>query len=243
MEMLGLVVAVFVFAGMVKGALGLGLPTVAMGLLTIVIAPFQAASLLIIPSMITNIWQLFAEGRVWALVQRFWLLLLGIMVGTIFSIFPTLSEASGKTSEILLGSMLVIYGIYGLWVKQLPDLRAYEKWLSPLIGYLGGALIVSTGVIIIPAVPYLQSLRLKRDDLVQALGLVFTLSTICLAIYLQLHSTANMQIDYRLAWAAVIPALLGMWLGQKLRYRIPEQRFRRFFFVGLISLGAYMLLH
>ena len=55
MEMLALVIMVFMLAGMVKGALGLGLPTVAMGLLTLVIAPFQAASLLIIPSMLSLI--------------------------------------------------------------------------------------------------------------------------------------------------------------------------------------------
>ncbi len=137
MEMLALVIMVFMLAGMVKGALGLGLPTVAMGLLTLVIAPFQAASLLIIPSMITNFWQLFAEGRVWSLIQRFWLLLLGIIIGTVFSFLPTLSQATGKTSEVLLGGMLIVYGLYGLWVKQLPNLAPYEKWLSPIIGYLG----------------------------------------------------------------------------------------------------------
>ncbi|MFX8988295.1 sulfite exporter TauE/SafE family protein, partial [Acinetobacter baumannii] len=59
MDMLLLVIAVFIFAGLVKGTLGLGLPTVAMGLMSMVISPFQAAALLIVPSMITNIWQLF----------------------------------------------------------------------------------------------------------------------------------------------------------------------------------------
>ena len=59
--MIGFVVAVFAIAGMIKGTLGLGLPAVAMGLLTLVISPFQAATLLIIPSMVTNIWQLFAK--------------------------------------------------------------------------------------------------------------------------------------------------------------------------------------
>lgn len=241
MDMLLLVMGVFIFAGLVKGTLGLGLPTVAMGLMSMVISPFQAAALLIVPSMITNIWQLFAEGRIWPLVRRFWTLLLGIMVGTYWSFLPTLSASSGQTSEGLLGAMLVAYGIYGLFVKQLPDLSPYERWLSPVIGYLGGALIVATGVIIIPAVPYLQSLRLKRDDLVQALGLVFTLSTIFLAIYLYVYTAAATEIDYRLAWIAVLPALLGMWWGQKIRYQIPEQKFRRLFFIGLILLGTYML--
>ncbi len=40
------------------------LPAVSMGLLSLVISPFQAATLLIIPSMVTNFWQLLAEGRV-----------------------------------------------------------------------------------------------------------------------------------------------------------------------------------
>ncbi|MCP5877547.1 sulfite exporter TauE/SafE family protein, partial [Klebsiella pneumoniae] len=56
-------IVVFAFAGMIKGMIGLGLPAVSMGLLTIAMSPFQAASLLIVPSMVTNVWQLFAEGH------------------------------------------------------------------------------------------------------------------------------------------------------------------------------------
>ena len=124
---------------------------------------------------------------------------------------------------MLLGGMLIAYGGFGLFVKQLPDLSRHAGWLSPIVGYIGGALIVSTGVIIIPAVPYLQSLRLKRDELVQSLGLVFTFSTICLAIYLYLYTGASSVVDYRLAWLAVLPALLGMWWGQKSATKLPKK--------------------
>ena len=58
------IAVVFLLAGLVKGMIGLGLPAVSMGLLTMMISPFQAASLLIVPSMVTNVWQLFAEGQV-----------------------------------------------------------------------------------------------------------------------------------------------------------------------------------
>ena len=58
-----LVTATFLLAGFVKGVVGLGLPTVAMGLLTLVLAPSQAAALLIVPSFVTNIWQLLAGPR------------------------------------------------------------------------------------------------------------------------------------------------------------------------------------
>ncbi|MCW8039073.1 MULTISPECIES: sulfite exporter TauE/SafE family protein [Acinetobacter] len=240
--MIGFVIAVFAIAGMIKGAIGLGLPAVAMGLLTMVISPFQAAALLIVPSMVTNFWQLFAEGRVLQLVQRFWPLLLGIIAGSIWSVFPTLGHGEFQ-SEALLGAMLALYGLYGLCAKKLPNFAGQEKWLSPIIGYLGGALTVATGVVVIPVVPYLQGLQLKRDDLVQALGLAFTTSTICLAVFLQQNPADNMPLDYQMSLIALFPALIGMWAGKKIRYRIPEQKFRKVFFAGLITLGGYMMLH
>jgi len=242
--MLSFVIAVFAIAGMIKGTIGLGLPAVSMGLLTLVISPFHAASLLIIPSMITNFWQLFAEGHVLKLIRRFWILLLSIILGAAFSIFPTLGHASGGFhSEVLLGVMLAVYGLYGLFAKNMPNLAPHEKWLSPIVGYFCGALTVATGVGVIPVVPYLQSLGLKRDDLVQSLGLAFTVSTLCLTAFLHYNSTINTPIDYKLSLIALIPALLGMWIGTKIRYRMPEQKFRKIFFIGLIGLGSYSVLH
>ena len=240
--MLAFVIAVFAIAGMIKGTIGLGLPAVSMALLTLLMSPFQAATLLIIPSLVTNIWQLFAEGHVLRLIRRFWRLLLGIIVGTIWSLFPTLGQGEFQ-SEILLGGMLALYGAYGLFAKNMPNLAPHEKWLSPIIGYLGGALTVATGVIVIPVVPFLQSLHLKRDDLVQSLGLAFTVSTVCLAIYLYLNPVDQMNIDWKMSLIALIPALIGMWFGTKIRYRIPEQKFRKLFFLGLVLFGSYMVLH
>ena len=240
--MVGFVIGVFALAGMIKGTIGLGLPAVAMGLLTLFISPFQAATLLIVPSMVTNVWQLFAEGHVLRLVRRFWSLLIGIIVGSIWSVFPTLGHGEFQ-SEALLGGMLTLYGLYGLFAKKMPNLAPYEKYLSPVIGYLGGALTVATGVIVIPVVPFLQSLHLKRDDLVQSLGLAFTVSTLCLAVFLQQNPIEAMPFDYKMALIALFPALVGMWLGTKIRYRIPEQKFRKVFFCGLVIFGGYMVLH
>ena len=240
--MVGFVIGVFALAGMIKGTIGLGLPAVAMGLLTLFISPFQAATLLIVPSMVTNVWQLFAEGHVLRLVRRFWSLLIGIIVGSIWSVFPTLGHGEFQ-SEALLGGMLTLYGLYGLFAKNMPNLAPYEKYLSPVIGYLGGALTVATGVIVIPVVPFLQSLHLKRDDLVQSLGLAFTVSTLCLAVFLQQNRIEAMPFDYKMALIALFPALVGMWLGTKIRYRIPEQKFRKVFFCGLVIFGGYMVLH
>jgi hypothetical protein len=62
--------ASFIAAGFVKGVVGLGLPTVAMGTLSLVMAPVQAAALLIVPSMVTNVWQLAAGPGLRALLLR-----------------------------------------------------------------------------------------------------------------------------------------------------------------------------
>ena len=91
----------------------------------------------------------------------------------------------------------------------------------------------------IPAVPYLQSLQLNKNDLIQALGLAFTASTIALAIHLSLDSKLA-HVDYYLSAVALIPAIAGMYAGLYLRKVISELTFRRCFFIGLIALGIYM---
>src|SRR3546814_5359652 len=51
------VAAVFLLAGVVKGVVGLGLPTISMALLALFMPPAPAAALLVVPSLITNLWQ------------------------------------------------------------------------------------------------------------------------------------------------------------------------------------------
>jgi uncharacterized membrane protein YfcA len=92
-----------------------------------------------------------------------------------------------------------------------------------------------------PAVPYLQSLQLAKDELVQALGLSFTVSTAALAAGLAARG-AYRPDQLGLSLLALAPALAGMWVGQAARARISAERFRRWFLVGLLLLGGEMLL-
>ena len=72
----------FLLAGFVKGVIGLGLPTVAIGLLGLLMTPAQAAAILMVPSLVTNIWQGVVGGGLLALVRRMWPMLAGICIGT-----------------------------------------------------------------------------------------------------------------------------------------------------------------
>ncbi|MDB5501810.1 MAG: permease protein [Tardiphaga sp.] len=80
--------AVLLLAGFVKGVIGLGLPTISVGLLGLVMTPLQAAALLVIPNLVTNIWQLAIGEPVAALIRRLWPLLAGIAFGTLVGALP-----------------------------------------------------------------------------------------------------------------------------------------------------------
>ncbi|MET3135310.1 putative membrane protein YfcA [Oxalobacteraceae bacterium GrIS 1.11] len=235
------IIFVFLLAGMVKGAIGLGLPTIAMGLLTLSMPPAIAASLLLIPSSVTNIWQLMLGPALLPLIKRLWTMLLGLIIGTLFGAGPTLASSASWTNAAL-GFVLCAYGLWGIAARPLPSPGRHEKWISPLIGYLTGAITAATGVFVIPAVPYLQSLQLNKDNLVQALGLSFTASTFALALQLFLASSLH-PVNLGFSAMAVLPALAGMYMGQFFRKIISETIFRRCFYSGLVALGLFMGIH
>lgn len=233
------VFATFSLAGFVKGVTGMGLPTVAMGVLGALLSPLAAASLLIVPSFVTNVWQLLAGPHVGKLVARLWLMMIAIILGTLAG-SAVLTSGDTSLATAALGAALVIYAAYTLLAHPLRIPSRAEGWLSPLVGLLTGIVAGGTGVFVIPAVPYLQALGLEKEDLVQALGLSFTVSTMALAGGLAWHGAY--QFDNLAASAlAIVPSLLGMWVGQKLRGRISPPVFRRWFLICLCVLGGEML--
>jgi uncharacterized protein len=230
----------FLLAGTVKGVTGMGLPTVAMGVLGTLMPPAEAASLLILPSFVTNVWQLLAGPRLGVLVRRFWLMLTGIVIGTVAAA-SFIAGSGGIWAVTGLGAALTLYAASGLlsWHFAVPS--RHERRLSPVIGVVTGLVTGGTGVFVVPAVPYLQALDLKKEDLVQALGLSFTVSTVALAVGL-VRASAFTTADLTSSLLAVIPALLGMWIGQRIRGCISPATFRRWFFICMLALGLQLLL-
>ncbi|MBP7241293.1 sulfite exporter TauE/SafE family protein [Amaricoccus sp.] len=234
-----LVAAVFVLGGVVKGATGMGLPTVAMAILGGLMSPVAAAGLMIVPAFVTNIWQLLAGPSFAALARRLWPMLAAIFVATIAG-GAVLAEGDTRATTAGLGAALVLYAGHALLARPLVLPARLEPWLSPLVGAATGLVTGGTGVFVIPSVPYLQALGLGKDDLVQALGLSFTVSTVALAIGLGGRGAVDGG-SLGASALAVVPALAGMALGQAVRHRISPARFRRWLLVCLLLLGAEML--
>src|SRR5918996_408179 len=135
----------FVLAGLVKGVVGMGLPTVAMGLLGLVMPPVQAAALLVVPSLVTNVWQLIAGPRVTALLKRFATMMLGVCLGTVLGI-GLLTGSATTLAATALGGVLAAYGAIGLISARFTVSARSEGWLSPLIGLITGVLTGAKGV-------------------------------------------------------------------------------------------------
>lgn len=231
---------VFVLAGFVKGVIGMGLPTVAVALLSSVMAPQEAAAILVIPSFVTNVMQLLLGPRLRYLLQRLSLLIAGIFVGTWLAAAAGISS-SASIANAILGGALVIYASLGLGEVRFSVSCEAERFLALPVGALTGVITAATGVFVVPAVPFVQALGLEKDDLVQALGICFTASTIALGI--ALTGVGTLQVGNG-AWSvlAVVPAMLGMWCGQVLRGKISATKFRRWFFIGLLLIGITFLL-
>jgi uncharacterized membrane protein YfcA len=235
-----LIGTVFVAAGAVKGVSGMGLPTFSIALLGLVMPPATAATLVLLPSLLTNIAQCMGP-HIRMLLRRLWPLWLGVAVATVFSPLPDLSSA-GAATRITLGVVLMAYGLWGVARPALPDFGRHASAAGWVAGLLSGTLTAASGVFVMPLVPYLQTLRLEKDAFIQALGLSFLVATLALAARLG-HIAATTGASVPLAGHAIalLAACAGVWIGARLRQRLPLLVFQRALYSVFIALGALML--
>ena len=144
-------------------------------------SPAQAAAILVVPSLVTNVWQALAGG------------------GLARACTPPVADARAEFASALSSvpcccRMMIrdarLSGLELPWRSMQHSAsskynfkvpRHAETWLGLVMGAATGAITVATGIFVIPGTPYVQALQFERDKLVQALGLSFTVSTITLA--------------------------------------------------------------
>ncbi len=233
-----LIVAIFLFAGFIKGMLGLGLPTVSMGLLAVAMAPTRALAIVIVPAVVTNIWQTFAGPHLPNIVRRLWPLLLGTVIGAWVNA-GAMTGAYAHYIPIALGVVLVIYAVMGLRKIAFTVARRDEKWIGGIVGVITGMISVATGVQVVPSMPFMQAVGMERDELVQALGLFFTVATLALSVNLT-HSGVLSAATVLPGAIALAASFAGMFLGQTVRSKMPAEAFGRWFLLGMIALGIYL---
>ena len=229
----------FVIAGAAKGIVGFGIQVVALAIMTIALDLVTAMAVMLAPSLATNFWQSTVGGNTRLLLQRLWPFLstvaLVVFVGAL-----ALTRIDLPWLTALLGLVMVAYALVGIGGFHFHVSPRTEVWLGPVIGSINGLLMGMTGSSVVPGTMYLQALGLRRDMLVQAMGMLYMTSTLALLVAMQLNQLLNLKLALYSA-SAVIPALLGMLLGQKIRRRLSETLFRKIFFFALLALGMYLL--
>ncbi|MCP4294596.1 MAG: sulfite exporter TauE/SafE family protein [Proteobacteria bacterium] len=236
---ISIIAAVFTIAGTVKGVIGLGLPTVSLALLTVAFDLPSAMALLIVPSLVTNFWQAVVGGNFRVTLLRIWPFLL-MASGTVWIGALSLTRINLHILSALLGGLLITYSALNLAGLHHFLKKQYEIPVGLIVGIVNGVLTGMTGSFVVPGVMFLQSINLKRDALIQAMGMLFLVSTLALAFSLQQNELLPSELGV-LSFVALIPAIAGMVLGQKIRKRLSEAIFRRVFFISLFILGLYIL--
>jgi uncharacterized membrane protein YfcA len=229
----------FLLAGGVKGVIGLGLPSVSLAILTATLGLHPAMALLVVPSLVTNVWQAVVGGNGVETVKRIWPLLLFATV-TVWVGAMTLHLVDVALLSALLGILVAIYSTISLLHPKVAIPRRWEPWAGPAAGAVNGVLTGMTGSFVFPGVLYLQAIGLPRDAFIQAMGMLFTVSTLALGIALRGNDLLTAELG-AISAAAVVPAVIGMMIGQRLRKRMSETLFRRVFFVALLALGLYIV--
>ena len=144
-----------------------------------------------------------------------------------------------RYGTIVLGVLLVIYAIIGLSKFSFSVARRNEKWIGGIVGLITGVISAATGVQVIPSMPFMQAIGMEKDELVQALGVFFTVATVALAF--NLTSAGLLNAATALPGAiAMAAAFAGMFIGQAVRTRMQPETFRRWFLIAMILLGIYL---
>ena len=238
-QVLVLVVFAFLFAGTVKGVVGAGLPTFSLPVLALGLGLKEGIALMIIPALITNIWQGLVGGRLLSITRR----LATFLVATIFGSWvgaAILADADALFLSGVLGISLFLYSLYSLITPQIPPPGGAEKYLSPVMGGATGVMLGLIGSFFVPGVLYLQALGMRRDELVQALGICFTVGSASLLAGMAGNGLYS-GVLAGLSVFGVIPALIGMVAGQRLRRNLSEYRFRQALFAALLAIAVVLV--
>ena len=237
-EIILFIFGAFLVAGIVKGLIGLGMPAMALGIMVLQLQLRDSMAILVIPLLVTNLWQGISGGYFFAILKRLWMLFTAGVVGVWFAV-GIMTITNPDILSIILGVVIISYATFSILTPQFKFVPKFEKLLLPVSGAITGIIAGLTGSMAFPAVAYVQRLSLKRAAFIQAIGIWFCLGSIALGGSMESQGIlpSNLVI---ISLAAVTPAVIGMSIGRQLQKRLSEPTFNRIFFTALILLGVYI---
>ena len=236
---LATVVTAFLVAGVVKGALGMGLPMISMTIMGTALGLWEAIPILMIPSVLANLWQFSRPNPIWPLVKRFGTINLAACLGIWIST-ALLFGVDAFVVNTIFGVVVMLYAAVNLTRFEWTVPREKENQWGVPVGFFAGLLTGVSGLLLLPLVAYLQMLKLGKDTFVQAAGLSMFIATVIWAAALYGEGAMTIRA-WTLSAIAVPPVVIGLAVGIRLRGRIREDMFRSAVYIFLIVLSANVL--
>ena len=230
---------IFLLAGTVKGAIGIGLPTTIIALMSLFVDPRVAVALGLTAMILSNVWQVHREGGWLQPLSRFWpyLLVSGVVL---LAMSQFAAQADGEAILIFTGIAIVIFTISSLIGKP-PALPA--KWERPAqiaTGGVAGAMGGLTGIWSPPMLMMLLSLRLDQRAFVNTVGALLCLG----ALPLQAGYVAAGLITWELfglSLALCVPVFIGFSIGERFRRRVDAALFQKLLLFFFLAMGLNMI--
>ncbi len=230
---------IFLLAGSVKGAVGLGLPTTALALMTLMLDPRTAISLVLIPILFSNFWQMYRSGDTMRAFRTYLPLGLSLMVMVAVTIVLT-ANASERFLLAMLGATMLVFVAVSIFDRVPPIPEGRDRQAQIVAGGVAGILGGLTSVWAPPMAIYLMSRRTPKAEFVRATGLLFFLGSIPLvAGYIsQGYMTGR---GFLISLSLVVPTFLGFSIGEHLRGRLSERAFRYFVLLVFAVMGLNLI--
>ena len=238
-SILAAVVCSLIAAGFLKGIIGVGMPVVALPLLSLFIDLKSAAMLLSMPLILSNLPQALEGGKTGRCLMQLMPVLLGMIPGLFLGV-RVLLALDASVAKMIAG--LVLIGVGGITLLA-PKLQIASRFVLPAgiaCGFFGGIL----GGIAAMAGPlvfiFLLAKGLRGQAFTKEASLYLVVSAGLLAILL----TASRQFDWldvSISTAAILPVGLGMYAGQYMRDKIAPETFRKLVLIAVIVAGVDLL--
>ncbi|MDT0681647.1 sulfite exporter TauE/SafE family protein [Roseicyclus sp. F158] len=241
LPLLVLAASIAVGAGVVKGATGFAFPMIMISTLGSFLPPQIALAALIVPTVVTNGFQAFREGpaAAWDAVRAHWLFVLVVSICLILSA-QLVGLLDPRVIFAAIGVPITLFAIFQLggWRLRITpgSKRKVEIGAAAFAGAVGGF----SGVWGPPTVAYLTALDTPKTEAVRTQGVIFGLSSILLLLAHMNSGVLNPQ-TWPLSLAMVVPALLGLKIGQGLQDSMDQVRFRRFTLIVLVVAGLNLI--
>jgi uncharacterized membrane protein YfcA len=223
-------------AGLIKGTTGLGYSTCALPFLVSAVGLRSAIVIVPIPALAANLGLLFGAGNVSETFSRFWIFYAatvpGILAGTMLLVW-----VDQKLATRVLGVITVAFVLYSVIRPNVTMPSRLERPLQLPAGLLNGLFTGLTGSQVMPLLPYMLALKLDPDRFVQAVNIAVVTASLILALALLISGLVTWQLAMFSA-LGVVPAFVGVALGNRLRPRIPSRTFRTGVLVMIFLMGV-----